>query len=161
NVTCIVSYVSDPSVRTKRTESFKPIDFTFSIPTLIMATIGTPTEIKVNIKNSGLLQDSYNVSFDLSIPGSAYVNPNKVTTGSITKDNFEDAYTTLTILFDQQNVLIINVSSNTNSSIFKSTSISIKTGSFALPDFHLIGFVQIMLLAVVIFLIKNPRGRNY
>jgi hypothetical protein len=158
NVTCVARYVSDPTTKKSINTTFKPIDFNVLLPGTMMATIGTPTEIKVEIRNSGLLTDGYNVSFDTN--AGAYVYPSKVNTDTTYKNTSLAASSFLTILIAQNNVLRINVSSSTNSSILQQLTIPISSGSFALPDFHLLGLIQIMLLAVILLLIKFPRGRS-
>ncbi|MBI2547168.1 MAG: chitobiase/beta-hexosaminidase C-terminal domain-containing protein [Candidatus Aenigmarchaeota archaeon] len=131
---------------------FTPIDFSLLSSNQIIATVGSTTELKVSIANRGTLTDSYSVSVVADNPGTLQISPVAFTTDGISSNQATSAEFQIRPLVDN-NRITITVTSTTNPSLTQTIVMDVKSGLFQLPDFGLAGFIQIIIIAALLYLV--------
>ena len=152
-VICLFYDPSDTTLKTRVNHDFTPIDFEARTSGTISTTVGKSVELKVDITNKGLLPDSYDIT--ITPPSTVDVLPTKITTDKIKKGNIVSAFTFVTPLVSTDGEIIITVQSLTSSKT-QSLTVQLQPGLYALPEFGLTGFLQIIsIAAIVYFLLVN------
>jgi len=151
-------------------KTFRPIKFNVWLSP-VTATIGREFDLQINVKNIGLFDDSYSVTVTTPTPNILYLNPQTVQTsiGPLKGDSYLNtpetgfSYAKLTVLADEPCVCItVNSTAradilgnyNIDSTGCQPKCVQIKSKLASLPDFGLLGIVQIILLAGILALVK-------
>lgn len=137
----------------------------------VSATIGQNFNLQVNVKNTGLFDDWYNVSMATPTPNILLIDEQTSNTyiGPLKGDSYLSSpeisfsYGTLTVLTDEPCVCIsVNSTTkadfvgiyNMNSVGCSPNCVQIKSKMASLPDFGLLGIIQIFLFAAILILLK-------
>ena len=158
-ITCLFYDPVDPSLKTRENRDFIPIDFQIASTSKIITTVGKKAELKVDVVNTGILPDSYTITLAADRPEAVDISPSITTTGGISLNQIISLFFSVLPVIDTDNRITVTVASNTNPSTFKTLTIDIDTGFYALPEFGLIGFLQIVAIAAIVyFLLVNRIG---
>jgi len=152
-IICIFYDPSDITLKTRVEPSFTPIDFAITTTNKIVATVGEKFDLKIDVGNKGALKDSYKI--DLSGPATIDISPTTITTQAIDPNQVVSVFSSITPLVDQTGTLTVKVTSLTSGK-FVTREIEVSPGLLALPEFGLIGFLQIIAVAAIVyFLLVN------
>jgi hypothetical protein len=151
-------------------KTFRPMSFNVWLSPAT-ATIGAEFSLQINVKNTGLFDDSYNVTASTPTLNILSINPQTAQTsvGPLKGDSYLNSpetgfsYVKLTVLTDEPCVCIA-VNSTTKADVIGSYAmdstgcqtncVQIKSKLASLPDFGLMGIMQIILLAGIVALAK-------
>jgi hypothetical protein len=156
-------------------KTFRPVAFNVWLSSATVV-IGTPLDLQANVKNIGLFDDSYNVTVSTPTPNILWIDPQTAQTfvGPLKGDSYlsipETGFSSagLTVLTDDPCVCVTanstaraDVLGNYNMNVDCSDPakpylkcIKIKSKLASLPDFGLLGIIQIILLAAAVALLK-------
>lgn len=154
-IICIFYDLSDASLKTRVEPSFTPVDFAITSANEIITTVGDKFDLKIDVTNKGTLADSYRIDF--SGPGTIDISPTTITTPTIGPNQVVSAFSSVTPVVDQTGTLTVKVTSLTSGK-FIEKDIQVSPGLFALPEFGLIGFLQIIAIAAIIYFLFIKSG---
>jgi hypothetical protein len=168
-VVCIFYNPIQPSVEYKLQDGtypekvFKPIDFILFLSQNFTVTVGQQFSMPINVKNVGIFTDSYNINVT-GIPENLVDIANEtanVTIGPLTGKsfgNFPETFSSIAKIFVKSTESSINIivtaNSTTDNAIYRRQFLQIRAGVSSLPDFGLLGIIQIILLAAAILFLK-------
>ena len=134
-------------------------DFDIRSVERITGVVGKEIELRVEINNIGVYSDSYTVSFGADLPNIIDISNPTVATGEVQSDELIFISTLIRPLVAVDNVITITVQSNNDPDLFKEIKIPLSSYLFTLPEFGLLGFIQIIAIAgVMYFLVGNKRN---
>lgn len=151
-------------------KTFRPVAFNVWFSP-VSAVVGKEFNLQINVKNTGLFDDSYRISVTTPNPNILLIDPLTAQTsvGPLKGDSYLNtpetgfSWAKITVLADSPCVCI-SVSSVAKSDVsgsydIDSTScqpncVQIKSKMASLPDFGLFGIIQIILLAAILILVK-------
>ena len=153
DLSCMFYDPEHPWLLSWTNRTFKPIAFdAFVSP--VATTIGKTFNLPVQVKNLGLLTDNYTVDVVPNRPDLVWVDPS---TNSITKVETNQTgvtYFRLIILTTSVPLqLSVTVTSDISGISYTLPPILIKTGMSSLPDFGLLGIIQIIVISSIVFAI--------
>jgi len=157
NLKCVFYDPEDEKLKSAVTQSFKSIDFDLMAPSSISATVGDTTHLKVDVGNLGVVTDSYSITLTADDPQAVDISPSSATTGSIPLDKVVNVFFSVTPIIDVPNKITVVVASQASPAITKTLAIDVSPGLFALPEFGLIGFVQIIFVAAIVYFLLFNR----
>ncbi len=169
SVECTASYKDNPTISATASKNFKLIDFQVSAPSSLTAIIGEQTEVELTIKNQGILQDSYSLTASVEPPalaGKFNLRESSITTSNVNPNKTTAASFFITPLIETAGSPNLKITAASSVSPAKSQEISIPIKTIkiviGLPEFHLLGLVQIILLALFLFYfsLKKPIIKN-
>ncbi|MBI1978478.1 MAG: hypothetical protein HYS62_00260 [Candidatus Aenigmarchaeota archaeon] len=152
-IMCLFYDPDNTAVNTFTNHDFAAVDFDIRTTDRITTKVGERFDLKIDIVNTGALSDSYRI--DISSPGTMEITPATITTLTIDPNQIVSAFSSVMPLVEEPTTVIVAVTSLTSGKIVTKT-IDVTIGLFALPEFGLIGFLQIVAIAAVIyFLLAN------
>ncbi len=155
-VTNLVNCVFTDTIRgrdTWQSLNFYPLAFYLNVPSAVSMTVGDQTPLEIEVKNLGILTDSY--SFDLSStePTLLQVSRGQSTISNVPADNMDSKTADMFLLSTQQIVEAELAFSSMTAPEIKITPdkrIRVGGGMKSLPDFGLLGIVQIIAIAALL-----------
>jgi hypothetical protein len=159
SVSCFVYYTTDPSTNATYNISFYPLAFNISAG-LGSLTVGRPIPLRVNVQNTGLLTDNYTVNMTSS-SSYIFISHQLTSTGFLQgSPTYEYGYSvsdvTALASIETQTKIYISVCSTIKPSICQTLPpITLTAGLASLPDFTILGIVQIVILAALILWAKK------
>ncbi len=155
-INCLFYDPADTSLDTPVTFTFVPIDFEISGSDRISAGQGELVETKIDLTNTGLIQDSYTVTVTSNLAAVEITTPSQRTESTLSTQTIPVSFG-VRPLSSSSNIVTVTVTSNTAPSVSKTFDIELGSGNFALPEFGFIGLVQIIVLAGIAYfiLLKN------
>lgn len=163
-VSCLVYSVQNPAVRAIFNTSFYPIAFIANTSLSSSSiTVGDQIQLLIYVQNIGLFLDNYTVN--ITSPASyVYISNPLTSTGLVTGNPFnQSAYTSTSIAAlaalnpNQQITLFAIINSTVKPVIGQVIPIVFSTGLASLPDFTILGIIQIIILAVLILALTKVR----
>jgi len=144
---------TNPSLETFINHDFIAIDFDIRATDKITTTVGHQFDLKIDVANKGKLTDSYKI--EVLGPATVDIAPTTITTTIVGTNKIVSTFSSVTPLVGQSETLTVKVTSLTSGKVV-TKNIEISPGLFALPEFGLIGFLQIVAIAAVVyFLLAN------
>lgn len=158
-VECLFYDPSNSSLNTFVNHDFAPIDFDVKPENgyKITTTVGHKFDLKIDVTNKGLLSDSYVMA--LSGPATVEISPATITTPTITSGQLVSTFSSITPLIDKTETITLTVTSSTSGKVITRT-IEISPGLFALPEFGLLGLLQIIIIAAVVYFLFVNRLKH-
>jgi hypothetical protein len=173
-----IPYVDQSTGKPYYRKDFKPVDFSIWLSPLT-AVVGTPFDLQTNVKNNGLFDDSFNISVSaypsnlISIDMSAA----NTTVGPLKGDSYlnvpETDFSLVKVKVQavmDNSCICVNVYSTTRTGVLGNFNVDstncdqyndvnkkcvqVKSKISTLPDFGLLGIIQIILLAAAIVYLK-------
>jgi len=133
-------------------------------------TIGRSELINIYVQNLGNLEDTFNVSFkktaqDISLNDVSQLIDVNIPSKDIVQvepGNIGNTVATITLLGPiNTGSITFNITSETNSSVSQLVTIQVVTGyPINLPEFELLGMIQVLIFAVCIFLVLKIHRNN-
>lgn len=123
-------------------------------PASITTTVGELTTIQVDIRNGGTSSETYEVTITATEPNAIEITNPSITT-TIKPGQSISVFTNIRTLTETSNLLTVQVFYN--SVLHASASISVNTKKFSLPEFGLIGFLQIMALSSLLYFVNRRK----
>ena len=155
---CLFYDPADEILKKRVNHDFIPINFEIRAADKITTTVGQKIELKVDVANSGTLTDSYTITLSADNAEAIDISPLTVTTGDVSLNKITSMFFSIRPVVDTDNQITVTVSSNANPSTVKTLTIDVAPGLYALPEFGLIGFLQIVALAAIVyFLLVNKK----
>jgi hypothetical protein len=168
---CIFYNPSYPSVQYKKSDgtypsaTIKPIDFQLFISQNFTVTVGRQFSMPISVKNVGVFTDSYNINTNTTFNTENLVDldpkTTNVTVGPLTGNsfgNYPETFSSLAKILVKSTEspinIIITANSTTNNTVYRDRLVQIRAGMSSLPDFGLLGLMQIILLAAAILFLK-------
>jgi len=166
---CIFYNPSYPSVQYKKSDgtypnaTIKPIDFQLFISQNFTVTVGHQFSMPINVKNVGVFTDSYSINTTSNTENLVDLDPKtaNVTVGPLTGNsfgNYPETFSSVAKILvkstESQINIFVNVTSVVNNTVYRDSLIRIRAGMSSLPDFGLLGLMQIILLAAAILFLK-------
>ncbi|MEM5797762.1 MAG: CARDB domain-containing protein [Candidatus Aenigmatarchaeota archaeon] len=149
---CVFYDPSNSNLKTVINHDFKPIDFDVRSAGKIIATVGAPVDLKIDVVNKGLLPDSYRITLSASNPNTISFTPSITNSRVISSQAVDSAIFSVVSLVDQTNEITVNVKSNTCSDCPpKEITINLQPGLLTLPEFSIFGFLQIIAIATIVY----------
>lgn len=155
NISCKFYDVINPEILSWKNETFKPVAFGLFV-TPVAITIGEPFSLPIQVKNLGLLTDNYTVEVTPLLPNVG-VEQKYTYLKDVERGETVETRVRLAVLSLQPTPRIkVNVTSSI-SGFHISKIIEFEGGVASLPEFGLIGILQIMIIAalVVVFIKKT------
>ena len=127
--------------------------------TRITTTVGELTTLQVDIKNAGSTIEFYQVNF-VALPsnGIEITNPS-VTTQALNPGQTVSVFTNIRTLTEAPVVLTVQIYPGGDLSHFliPPPTISIASKKYSLPEFGLVGFMQIIAIAAIVYFLFGNR----
>jgi hypothetical protein len=159
-VSCFVYLVPDLRFNATFNASFHPVAFIASTSlSSLSITVGDQVQLRINVQNIGLFTDNYTVN--ISSPASyVYVSNPIASTGLVPGNPFnQSAFTSTSITALAATTDTIRLTAYVNSAYPQiepfPIPIVLKTGFASLPDFTILGIMQIIILAALILFLKK------
>ncbi|MBI2084585.1 MAG: hypothetical protein HYT70_03165 [Candidatus Aenigmarchaeota archaeon] len=183
-VKCLAYYQDEPDVKDSVNGTFEKVKFRVLAPSSITTTVGSPADIKIVVSNEGAISDIYNVTIELLKPQSATVSKavelpktgsaeagqlitgraveiggsaGEIKTGEIATEEAAVVASELTVTVDEPNVLRVTIVSNVDPAVKTTIDIPVNPAAVVLPEYYLAGFVQIMVVAAVVYFLYTNR----
>lgn len=153
-VMCLFYDPVTPSSNTFINHGFTAVDFDVKAADKVTTSVGHPFELKIDVANKGKLTDSYRV--DLTAPATIDASPATITTPAVEAGKLVSAFAFVTPLVEQSDKITVKVTSLTSNKVV-TKDINVNPGLFALPEFGLTGFLQIIAIAAIVYLILINR----
>ncbi len=161
-VSCFVYAVQNPVFNGTFNTLFYPVAFTANTSlSSSLITVGSQIQLRISVRNIGLFLDNYTVN--ISSPASyVYVSNPLASTGLVSGNPFnQSAFTSTSVAAlaaldpNQQITMFAFVNSTAKPPLGMVIPIVFKTGFASLPDFTILGIIQIIVLAALILLFKD------
>ncbi len=153
-IMCLFYDPINPSLKTFVDHDFTPVDFELNYPPKIVADVGSSFDLKIDISNKGLLRDTYRV--DLTGTETVSISPESVTTEVVDRSKSVSVFSSITPLVDQSGQLTLKVTSLTSGKVVTKT-IELNPKLFILPEFGLLGLIQIIAIATIVYFLFASR----
>jgi len=148
---CAAYDASSPTQRTEKTVQFYPVSIEVAVPTSMNAVVGESQNLQISVKNNGTLSDTYDISVVSTNPTLLDVSNGEQTSQLLGTNDVQQLYSGLTLLATGQTATAnVVVSSSAQPSIQFSTPVSVKGTEKSLPEFGVLGLLQIIAAAALL-----------
>jgi hypothetical protein len=155
---CTACDVAIPTDCDNKVETFYPFDFDVTAPPRISAVVGGKYNIIITVKNNGTLTDAYTMNIVSSNSQVFSIENGAQATQMINQNTHEQMYVDSLMVSSEEVVdVTLTVTSNTSrdyvpsyGAITHTQIIPVLGSDKSLPDFGLLGLLQIMLVAAVL-----------
>lgn len=125
----------------------------YRIPSSMTTTVGESTTLQIDIKNSGSTTEYYRVRITSSIPNEIGITNSDITTKLLAPSQSVSVFSNIITLTENDNLLTVQIYRDNDLSHAVSTTVNVKSKKFSLPEFGLIGFIQIIALAGILYFV--------
>lgn len=132
----------------------------YRVPSSMVTTVGQLTTLQVDIKNNGASTEDFLVKIIASSPNIIEITTPTIDIAPLKTGESVSIFSNIRTLTDTPSiVLTIRTYRNSDMSLLHdvSTTVSVSSKKFSLPDFGLFGFLQIMLLASLLYLVNRRK----
>ncbi len=156
-ITCIVNDTVYPMVSNQTSLEFRHIDHRIKCLPGLNATVGR-LDIRLTLKNTGLLRDRYNVTLDSLTPNILTPIQKRLQTNLLAYGEIEDKTVKILLLSSGEGWLIITTNSTEDPRMGNVVRMKIFTGYKSLSGLNYVAITQLFLLSSLIFLLFQRRG---
>ncbi len=160
-IICLFYDPNDLSLNAVVNHDFIPLDFDIRSTSRISSSVGSVIDLRVDVNNKGLLGDAYTVTLAASDPTAVDITPQSRNTGKIPSKQLGSVTSSIRPLVDKTNLITVTVTSDTQPSMSKVFQVELNPSLFVLPEFGLVGFLQIVIIAAIVyFLLVNKMFKS-
>jgi len=130
------------------------------VPLSIVTTVGKLTTLQVDIKNAGSTMEYYSVTITASPANQIEITNPSITTKNLNPGESSSVFSDIRTLTETPIVITIQIFRDGDLSHPSTPSvpaISVSSKKFSLPEFGLIGFLQIIAVASVLYFLFGNR----
>lgn len=136
-------------------------DVEVQAPSTIVTTVGKLTTLQVDIRHKGASIEFYQVKITAVPPNKIEITNPSITTKSLKPGETVSIFSNIRTLTESPTVLTIQIFRDNDLSHSVPLSMSVISKKFSLPEFGLIGFLQIISIAAIIyFLFESKTSRQ-
>lgn len=132
----------------------------FRAPTSITTTVGELTTIQVDIKNAGATTEFYKITITATSPNKIEITNPNIDTKNLKPGESTSIFSNIRALTENPDPITIQIFRDSDLSHFVPIVISVQSKKFSLPEFGLLGFLQIVGLSTVLYSILRPERRK-
>ena len=132
----------------------------YRAPTSITTTVGELTTVQLDIKNAGSTAEYYRINMIASLPNEMEITNPNIITKALNPGESVSVFSNIHTLTESPNALTIEIYRDNDLSHSVSATISVSSKKLSLPEFGLMGFLQIIAGATVIYFLVNQTRRK-
>ena len=129
----------------------------YNVPTRITTTVGELTTLQMDIKNAGPTAEYYKITVTTTSPNKMEITNPVITTQTLKPGQAVSVFSNVRTLAESSDPITVQIYRDNDLSHSQSIGISVSTKKLSLPEFGLIGFLQIIALATIVYFLSGNR----